>query len=90
MGGVVSAVKGLVGGVTSTIGSVAGLVTGALGLTPQTQSTSASVGAVNQDTPTATPTEESAMTKINRKRKGKAALTVPTTGAGTGGTGLNV
>lgn len=53
---------------------------------PQVQAPAAAAA----ETPNATPTQETAANDLQRKRRGKAALTIPTTGAGTGGTGLNL
>ena len=48
------------------------------------------VAAAAAETPNAAPTQETAANDLSRKKRGKAALTIPTTGAGTGGTGLNL
>lgn len=48
------------------------------------------VAAATASTPESTPTEQTSATDTSRRRRGKAALTIPTSGAGTGGTGLNI
>ena len=48
------------------------------------------VAAATANTPESTPTEQTSATDTSRRRRGKAALTIPTSGSGTGGTGLNI
>ena len=58
--------------------------------TPQVAAAAPQVAAATANTPESTPTEQTSATDTSRRRRGKAALTIPTSGSGTGGTGLNI
>ena len=87
MGGVFSAVGSLFKGVTNTVGSLLG---GNKSSSVNVTTPTVENAAVAQSAPETSPTEQTAANTLNRKRKGKSALTIPTSGSGTGGTGLNV
>lgn len=83
MGAVGHIVSSLFKGTIGTVGSLLGQND-----TPSVNIPQAAAAAA--ETPNAAPTQETAANDLSRKKRGKAALTIPTTGAGTGGTGLNL
>ena len=75
------------GGIAHFIKKTVGKVLGG-GDAPTIQMPAAPAPTAN--TPESTPTEQTSATDTSRRRRGKAALTIPTSGSGTGGTGLNI
>lgn len=86
MGAVGHIVSSLFKGTLGTVGSLLGQSDTPTVNIPQVQTPAAAAA----ETPNAAPTQETAANDLSRKKRGKAALTIPTTGAGTGGTGLNL
>ena len=89
MGGIVDfigdTVGSIVGGVSKVFGGGRDAPTIQMPSVPTPQ-----VAAATANTPESTPTEQTSATDTSRRRRGKAALTIPTSGSGTGGTGLNI